>query len=193
MSVAATQERENPGQKILASARELFYERGYGGVGINEIIERSGTSKKSFYNYYESKQELGAACLAAEEQDLFKFMRYLAERYPTNFRAFSRAWALSLKKASAQPTFHGCPFWNLAAHSGQEFGDQVRQIMRLWRHQLQSYLRQCEPKLSKNQAARLADVILVHYQGAVQMWRLSRDTTFFEVFAQLLDGLLGKR
>ena len=70
MSVAATQERENPGQKILASARELFYERGYGGVGINEIIERSGTSKKSFYNYYESKQELGAACLAAEEQDL---------------------------------------------------------------------------------------------------------------------------
>ena len=39
--------------KIITAAWDLFYEQGYDDTTIEEIIEKSGTSKGSFYHYFE--------------------------------------------------------------------------------------------------------------------------------------------
>ena len=44
--------------KIITAAWDLFYEQGYEDTTIDEIIERSGTSKGSFYHYFEGKDAL---------------------------------------------------------------------------------------------------------------------------------------
>lgn len=44
--------------KIIAAAWELFYERGYDDTTVEEIIERSGTSRGSFYHYFDGKDAL---------------------------------------------------------------------------------------------------------------------------------------
>lgn len=44
--------------KIVAAAWELFYEQGYEDTTVEEIIVRSGTSKGSFYHYFEGKDAL---------------------------------------------------------------------------------------------------------------------------------------
>lgn len=44
--------------KIARSAWKLFQENGYEDTTIDEIILHSGTSKGSFYHYYNSKDEL---------------------------------------------------------------------------------------------------------------------------------------
>ena len=44
--------------KIIAAAGELFYERGYDDTTVEEIIERSGTSRGSFYHYFDGKDAL---------------------------------------------------------------------------------------------------------------------------------------
>ena len=41
--------------KIVSAAWKLFYEQGYEDTTIEEIIEESGTSKGSFYHYFEGK------------------------------------------------------------------------------------------------------------------------------------------
>lgn len=48
---------KNTKQKICNTALSLFLEQGYN-VGINEIIEKSGTSKGAFYHHFKSKDEL---------------------------------------------------------------------------------------------------------------------------------------
>ena len=44
--------------RIVNAAWELFYEQGYDDTTIDDIVERSETSKGSFYHYFESKDAL---------------------------------------------------------------------------------------------------------------------------------------
>ena len=44
--------------RIINAAWDLFYEQGYDETTVEEIIERSGTSKGSFYHYFEGKDAL---------------------------------------------------------------------------------------------------------------------------------------
>lgn len=53
----AKQKRNTKG-KIIAAAWELFYEQGYDDTTVEEIIERSQTSKGSFYHYFDGKDAL---------------------------------------------------------------------------------------------------------------------------------------
>lgn len=50
-------ERNTKG-KIINAAWDLFYEQGYEYTTVEEIIDKSGTSKGSFYHYFEGKDAL---------------------------------------------------------------------------------------------------------------------------------------
>lgn len=46
---------------IMASARELFWKHGFRRVTVDEICEKSGISKMTFYRYFDNKTELAKA------------------------------------------------------------------------------------------------------------------------------------
>ena len=48
----------NTKSKIVSAAWKLFYDNGYENTTIEDIIYESGTSKGSFYHYFESKDAL---------------------------------------------------------------------------------------------------------------------------------------
>lgn len=48
----------NTKSKIVSAAWRLFYEQGYDDTTVEDIIFESGTSKGSFYHYFESKDAL---------------------------------------------------------------------------------------------------------------------------------------
>ena len=50
--------QNNTKGKIVSAAWKLFYEQGYENTTIDEIIEESGTSKGSFYHYFDGKDAL---------------------------------------------------------------------------------------------------------------------------------------
>lgn len=50
--------RRNTKKKIVSSAWKLFYEQGYDHTTVEDIVELSGTSKGSFYHYFEGKDAL---------------------------------------------------------------------------------------------------------------------------------------
>ncbi len=54
----ARKDSRNTKGRIVSAAWELFYEQGYENTTIDEIVERSETSKGSFYHYFESKDAL---------------------------------------------------------------------------------------------------------------------------------------
>lgn len=54
---------EPPRERILNVAKDLFYNQGYRATGINEVIEKSGVAKATFYNHFPSKDDLGMAYL----------------------------------------------------------------------------------------------------------------------------------
>ena len=48
----------NTKQKIVSAAWKLFYEQGYDDTTVDDIVFESGTSKGSFYHYFDSKDAL---------------------------------------------------------------------------------------------------------------------------------------
>jgi TetR/AcrR family transcriptional repressor of nem operon len=45
--------------RILSSALALIHERGYGNVGVEDIMQAAGVGKSSFYHFFKSKEALG--------------------------------------------------------------------------------------------------------------------------------------
>ena len=48
----------NTRSRIVTASWELFYEKGYDDTTVDDIVERSGTSKGSFYHYFAGKDAL---------------------------------------------------------------------------------------------------------------------------------------
>ena len=44
--------------KIVSAAWKLFYQQGYDETTVEEIVDASGTSRGSFYHYFEGKDAL---------------------------------------------------------------------------------------------------------------------------------------
>ena len=74
----------NTKTKIVSAAWELFYKNGYDDTTVDDIVELSGTSKGSFYHYFESKDALlnSLAYLFDEKYE------ELSERIPEEMHSF---------------------------------------------------------------------------------------------------------
>ncbi|MCC8044031.1 MAG: TetR/AcrR family transcriptional regulator [Clostridiales bacterium] len=59
--------------RLLRCASELFYEKGYDAVGVQEIVVRAGVTKPTLYYYFGSKKGLLEA-LVAERFDTLRWM-----------------------------------------------------------------------------------------------------------------------
>jgi TetR/AcrR family transcriptional repressor of nem operon len=51
-------------ERILSEASRLFRERGLSGVSVGDLMKASDLTHGSFYNHFDSKQSLIAACIA---------------------------------------------------------------------------------------------------------------------------------
>lgn len=58
MEMGKDGKKQNVKSRIVSAAWQLFYEKGYNGTTVDDIIELSGTSKGSFYYYFNTKDEL---------------------------------------------------------------------------------------------------------------------------------------
>lgn len=77
---------KNTKGKIITAAWDLFYEQGYEDTTVEEIIEKSGTSKGSFYHYFEGKDALlGSLSYIFDEE----YAR-LKETLPANMSSFDK-------------------------------------------------------------------------------------------------------
>lgn len=107
-------------QRILDSARELFFARSYADVGVADICEHASVKKGSFYHFYPSKQALTLAVLDAHFIDIKEKLIDIAfadDLPPLARMARFAEMAYQFQKQVSVQTGHvlGCPFGNLSA------------------------------------------------------------------------------
>lgn len=62
-------------ERILETALDLFYARGYDAVGVQEIAEKSGVTKPTLYYYFKSKYGLLEQLLESRGEPFLKDLR----------------------------------------------------------------------------------------------------------------------
>lgn len=82
--------------RIVTAAWQLFYEKGYNGTTVDDIIELSGTSKGSFYYYFSTKDEL----LDTLSLILDEFYEELEQKMDKNMSSFDKLMYLNYEAHS---------------------------------------------------------------------------------------------
>ena len=115
--------------RILKVASDLFYNQGYRATGINEVIEKSGVAKATFYNHFPSKDDLGQAYLkAVVAYELKTFDEALAATQgPLKRYLMPLEW---LREWLRDTKFRGCAF----LHAVAEIPDPENPLRRYGKH-----------------------------------------------------------
>lgn len=127
-------------RRLIEAAIELMCVRGYGDVGVQELCERAGIKKGSFYHYFPTKGDLTLAALDSLWQSHREHVIQpaLAARLSPAERV-RRLFDLAFDRQGRLRRTHGicigCAFGNLAVElSGRDrrIQKRLREIFREW-------------------------------------------------------------
>jgi AcrR family transcriptional regulator len=125
-----------PRERILASARALFYRDGIRAVGVEAIAAEAGSNKMTLYRNFGSKEELIAEYLRGEVAAVEAHWDALAARFPNDPKALILAWLREMGALMTRPESRGCPMVNAAVelpdadHPGRKVIEQHKSAMR---------------------------------------------------------------
>lgn len=110
---------ESVRDRILNTARDLFYKEGARAVGVDTVVARSGVAKTSLYRWFPSKDALIVAVLEQEQKDRWAGWDKTAAQSDPEPRARLRAHLNGIARFVSSSHFRGCPFMNITV----EFAD----------------------------------------------------------------------
>ncbi len=176
---------KNVKDRIIEKSLELFYVQGVHKTGINQIIKESKVAKASFYQYFPSKDDLVLECCD-------HYNEYLLERYKgiidnsSSFSELVTKWLDAVKDDIQNNIFNGCPIVNIRISLGEvtdKFKNRFQSIIDDWTTILQNFLDELKKngKLPKDVDTQLLSRrILILYEGAVIMWKLTGRIEYFD-------------
>lgn len=158
------------GRRIVATADELFYNRGITAVGVDLIAEHSGVTKRTLYNQFGSKDHLVATYLTERDQRWRSLVRAAVDAVGTPVEAVTAPF--EALQAWSETNTRGCAFINALA----ELPDPAHPAHRIAANQKLWLLNLFEELATTAGCARpaaLATQLLVLHEGALATQPLS--------------------
>jgi AcrR family transcriptional regulator len=154
-------------QKLIDTAHGLFYEHGFHAIGLDRILGEVGVTKTTFYNHFESKDDLIIAVLkhhdARDRATLMEQINAVPEGDP---RAKLLAFFDVLEGWFQAPDFRGCMFIN-AASAYPSAHDPIHQVAASHFEHLRAYVRGLSASAGAERPDELARKFMVLLTGAV--------------------------
>ncbi len=124
MKVTRAQSEENR-QVVINTASQLFRERGFDGIGLNDLMNAAGLTHGGFYKKFKSKDDLAAqACTRALDKSRVKWARVIARAKGNPFAAIVRHY---LSDRHRDDLGDGCAFAALSPDAARH-GPALRQV-----------------------------------------------------------------
>lgn len=186
----------SPRERILSTAAELFFTKGFRQTGINEVISKSGVAKATFYSHFPSKDDL---CLAyLQDRNISEYESIISF---VNDQDTLKGRFLAVIK-SVEPWLEangirGCAFLNMVAEVpdpesrlrqiGCNHYDMVRNLIRdLGRYLIESD----EVRYGHLNAEALADDYMIILAGAIAMSEIYNSTFPVRRAIQMVSRLI---
>jgi TetR/AcrR family transcriptional regulator, transcriptional repressor for nem operon len=189
-------------EDVLSSVLELIHRQGFHSTGLKELFSISGMSSGSFYNYFESKDELGHALIDFKWSKLkiTLFPPALAHQADAIAQLFQMIDRLEAIHAAESPCA-GCFLGNIAVElveHNPSFRVHLTQVFDEWQEEIAKLLRsgrsQLQPGIDPDE---LAQEILTAIEGALLLGRLYDDPDrlkrCLDTVRRLLKSTLGEK
>ncbi|WP_165780253.1 TetR/AcrR family transcriptional regulator [Leptospira saintgironsiae] len=187
-------------ERIVQAADQLFYERGFANIGVNDILKESGVHKASFYKYFREKGDLGLEYIRLRRERNALVFKDLTSRF-SEFERVVSAWVIALKREAKMYRLKGCPFavFSNQIRSSHLFSNneqlnsaenEIGNVIQDWEEIFSAYLRtnpiQRNSGLSEKQIRSFARKMIIAYEGSVQVYFMTGKEEYLEEFESSL-------
>jgi TetR/AcrR family transcriptional repressor of nem operon len=179
--------KQDTKEKLIQAGLKTLLEKGFNGVGVQEITEVAGVPKGSFYNHFESKDALGVEIVerygaGSTRRAVLtdKTIRPL-DRLRTHFAALNDMFI-------ASKFARGCLLGNFSAELANQspaVRDSLAQLFKTWTRDLEVAISDAQAEgsiRSKTRAGDLAAFLLDAYEGTLLRARVERSRAPFDRF-----------
>ncbi|MEM9917894.1 MAG: TetR/AcrR family transcriptional regulator [Bacteroidota bacterium] len=153
-------------ERILETASQLFYEKGYNNTGINEIIEKASIAKASLYANFRSKEALCIAYLQRKDHLFLSQLRAYLAKLPAGKDQLLGFFDFLLEFYHSDG-FRGCWCLNTLSEipaDSQAIRDTILKQKNSFRALIRSVVDEHMPDFD---ADRLSNRIYLLYEGAI--------------------------
>lgn len=153
--------------RLVATAVELFYRKGFNAVGIDEILADAGVTKTTFYKHFQSKAELMVA--AIEMRDEWETRAWLeGARKLAGDEARAQLLALFdiLDVWFNDEDFGGCMFLNAASEFPNP-NDPVHQAAAAHKISNRNLVRDLAREAGAQDPETFSDLFMMLFEGAL--------------------------
>ncbi|QYJ07686.1 TetR/AcrR family transcriptional regulator [Qipengyuania flava] len=188
-------------KKIVMTALELFYVKGYQSTSISDILSRSQVHSGSLYHFFPGKQDVLVAVLEfyrdGIQENLLDFAWVDVTDPIDKIFALLNGYRTGLLMSDYA---HGCPIGNLALEISEP-DPRIRELLQVnfenWIGAVEQCLEEAGDRLPASTDRRaLAEFILTTMEGAIMQARTARDIGVFDrnvaVLRSHIDLLLDK-
>ena len=182
--------------RLLKAAIDLVWTRSYGAVTVDDICEKAGVKKGSFYYFFKSKDELVAAALDAKWEEIRPaYDRMFSASKPPLERlrdALEYMYERQKELRAQHGCALGCPFSSVGTEiiaADKPLRDAVQRMIKGKVRYFESALRdlQGEGRLQGQDPAVLARQAYSYVEGALAQARISDD---LEMLKGVYEGVL---
>lgn len=175
--------------ELLRRCWEVFNRHGYNGTSVQMLAEATGLGKSGLMHHHLSKESLMRSVVGYAQEQFRSYVLSVAfEDLPPEQRMEK---LLRRQNRLAKYERRGCFFANTALETGRDglFNDQIQATYDEWEKALEHILLAVMPP---DEAAETAYRLLLEYEGAVTMYKLSGDEQHLERFVARAVRLFGK-
>src|SRR5213593_3604099 len=161
-------------ERLMEAVSELIWAGSYGSLTIDQICERAGVKKGSFYYFFDSKADLAVAAIDAHwEQQRVQLDAIFSASIPPleRLRKYCEyGYRMQAEIKSKCGAVLGCPLFSLGAEvSTQEdrLRKKIQEILDYKRRYLESAIREAHGAglIHAPDAAAKARMLFVYYEG----------------------------
>lgn len=200
MTQILTKKAEATRQTILDTGRKLVLRKGFGGLGLQEVLKASGVPKGSFYYYFSSKEAFGCALLQQYVDDYLSRLDLMfaagAGTGRDRLMRYWRAWLADTRGDAAAGWAEDCLVVKLAA----EVADLSEDMRRVLSDGVDALQARIAALIAEGRAdgslppgappAALAQVLYQMWLGAALLAKLTRDRAPMEQALRATEQLL---
>jgi len=172
--------KANVREQLLDTGLRVFHERGFNATAVQDITEAAGVPKGSFYNHFESKEDLGAEVVLRYLESSNKTQAVLGDPKLSPYARLRKYFEGLVQVAEKSEFCGGC----LLGNFGAELSDQSEMIrvsvskgFSTWSASIAGVIAeaQAQGEISKDlPASTLAAFVLNGWEGALVRSRVDK-------------------
>ena len=187
-------------ERLMDAVRELIWTGSYGSTTIDQICERAGVKKGSFYYFFDSKATLAEAALDAEWQKKRVAMDEIFSPTVPPLDRFRRFYEYMFKSQSELCAkcgcVLGCPLFTLGAEvctQEQRLREKIQVLLGHWRRYMESAIRDAHAAglIQAPDAEAKARMLFAYQEGMLTQARIQNDLGVLREMERGTFALLG--